>query len=62
MQACIQAFSFFHVFSVQTKPNKTLHLSVSRSEQKNSFNAEMHLPYSNWLDHLFLPFKQFISS
>ena len=36
MQACIQsfleAFSLFLVFSVQTKPNKTLHLNVSRSE------------------------------
>ena len=38
MQACIQsfleAFSLFHVFSVQTKPNKMLHLNVSRSEQQ----------------------------
>ena len=38
MQTCIQlfleAFSLFLVFSVQTKPNKTLHLDVSRSEQQ----------------------------
>ena len=37
MQACIQSFlealSLFLVFSVQAKPNKTLHLNISRSEQ-----------------------------
>ena len=57
MQACIQsfleAFRLFLVFSVQTKPNKTLHLNVSRSEQQQKhFNAEIHLPNSNWFDHL----------
>jgi len=60
----LEAFSLFLVFSVQTKPNKMLHLNVSRSKQKNNFNAEIHLPYSNWFDHLsfFWPFMQFISS
>ena len=54
MQACIQsfleAFSLFLVFSVQTKPNKTLNLNVSRSEQQQQqklFNAEIHIPNSN---------------
>ena len=41
-----------------------LHLIVSRSEQKEHFNAEIRLPYSNWFDHLSLclPFKLFIWS
>ena len=60
MQACIQlfleAFSLFFVFSVQTKPNKTLQLNLSPSKQRNHSNAEICLPYSN------LPFKQFIPS
>ena len=62
MQACIQsfleAFSLFLAFSVQTK-QKTLHLNGSRSEQqqqqqqqKRLFNAEIHLPNSNWFDRL----------
>ena len=72
MQACIQsfleAFSLFLVFSVQTKPNKMLHLNVSRSEQQQhqkSFQCRNTpvLPNSNWFDRLcFLLFKQFISS
>ena len=54
MQACIQsfleAFSLFLVFSVQTKPNKMLHLNVSSGEQQQKhFNAEIHLPSSNSL-------------
>ena len=59
MQTCIQsfleAFSLFLVFSVQTKPNKTLPVNVSCSEQqqqKKLFNAEIHLPNSNWFGHL----------
>ena len=64
IQLFLEAFSLSLVFSVQTKPNKTLHLNVTRSKQKNNFNAEIYLPYSNWLDHLsfFWPFKQSISS
>ena len=56
MQDCIQlfleAFSHYFVFSVQTKPNKTLHLNISRSEQRNHSNAEIRLPYSNFFCHL----------
>ena len=59
MQACIQsfleAFSLFLLFSVQTKPKKTLQLNVSLGEQQQQqkhFNAEIRLPYSNWFDHL----------
>ena len=51
----LEAFSLFLVFSVQTKPNEMLHLNVSRSEQQQQqkhFNAEIHLPNSNWFDHL----------
>ena len=72
MQACIQsfleAFSLFLVFSVQTKPNKMLHLNVSRSEQQQQQQQQKSfqrrntpvLPNSNWFDRLcFLPFKQF---
>ena len=73
MQACIQsfleAFSLFLVFSVQTKPNKMLHLNVSRSEQQQQQQKSFQrrntpvLPNLNWFDRLcFLPFKQFISS
>jgi len=39
LQACIQSFLeafLFLVFSVQTKPNKTLHLNASRSEEKKN--------------------------
>ena len=72
LQACIQsflkAFSLFLVFSVPTKPNKTLHFNVSpgsRSEQKfkkKHFNAEIRLPFSNWFHHrsFFLPFFEAI--
>ena len=59
MQACIQsfleAFSLFLLFSVQTKPKKTLQLNVSLGEQQQQqkhFNAEIRLPCSNWFDHL----------
>ena len=72
MQACMQsfleAFSLFLVFSVQTKPNKMLHLNVSRSEQQQQQKSFQRrntpvLPNSNSFDRLcFLPFKQFISS
>ena len=56
IQSFLEAFSLFLVFSVQTKPNKMLHLNVSRREQqqqhKRLFNAEIHLPNSNWFDRL----------
>ena len=59
MQACIQsfleAFSLFLVFSVQTKPNKMLHLNASQVVANNNnklFNAEIHLRNSNWFDRL----------
>ena len=50
MQACIQsfleAFSLFLVFSVQTKPNKTLNLNVSRSEQQQQQQNFSTLKYT----------------
>ena len=68
IQACLRSFSeaflvsalYFLIFLYkpnQTKPNKTLHLTVSRSEQNQTFQR-----WSSSFDHLFLPFKQVISS
>ena len=45
IQSCFEAFRLFLVFSGQTKPNKTLHLNVSRSEQKKHLNTEIRLPF-----------------
>ena len=52
LQSFLEAVSLFLVFSVQTKPNKTLHLNGSRSEHTKNFNAEIRLPYSNWFEQL----------
>ena len=71
MQACIQsfleAFSLFLVLYVQTKPNKTLHLNVSRSEQQQQQQNISTLKYTFLIQTgliilVLLQFQQFISS
>ena len=66
MQACLQsfleAFGLFLVFSGQTKPNKTLHLSRTEQQQNISTLKYTFLIQSDLFIFVFLPFKQFIST